>query len=284
MDTNRSTQQLIDHARRVGVPDRDLPSTIALDRLIGIDGTSNFRELGGIAVRDGAFRRGVVFRSDQLSEVTDVGMETFAQLGLRHVYDFRLPLERNRQPSKLPVDVPVSHVATGDISAAEAMIIKIPNMLTGVEPIAPASWWDDSYVDMLNRSAPMFTTVVRGMSKPGGVPALFHCTGGKDRTGMAAMLILQTLGASDADIIDDFLATNVFRTPNRLPHWEPQFSAAGIDRVDAMPILGVTRSGITAALNEVRRLGGTTQYLLDAGLSKDELGGLRANLVDKNGA
>ncbi len=277
--TPDTTEALLARAQSVGVPLGDLPETAEPNRLVRIDGTLNFRQLGGIAVQGGTVRRGVLFRSDQLSDVTDAGLAQLQQLGLRNVFDFRLPVERNRQPSRLPEGVPVTHVATGDSGVAEDMVSRIPNMLMGLEPIAPGSWWDDNYVDMLDRATPMFTAVVEGIGSGNGVPALFHCTGGKDRTGLAAMLILQTLGASEADIIDDFLATNLYRTPGRLPYWETHFVPAGITHEQALPILGVTRSGIVAALEEIKRRGGAEQYFRDAGVSADVLSGLRRNLV-----
>ncbi len=277
--TPSTTAALLARAQAIGVPVGDLPASAEPDRFVPIDGTLNFRQLGGIAVHGGTIKRGVLFRSDHLSEVTDAGLEAVQELGLRHVYDFRLPVERARQPSRLPDGVPVSHVATGDVAVAEDMVARIPNMLSGLEPIAPASWWDDNYVDMLERATPMFTAVVNGIGSSDGVPALFHCTGGKDRTGLAAMLLLHTLGASEADIIDDFLATNLYRTPGRLPYWETHFVSAGITHQQAMPILGVTRSGIVAALREINRRGGAEQYFLDAGVSADVLARLRRNLV-----
>jgi protein-tyrosine phosphatase len=270
---------LIAAAAAAGVPLVDLPSQVNVDRYIGINGTFNFRELGGIGVSNGVIKHDVLFRSDHLNEVTDSGLASIAALGLRQVYDFRLPIERERQPSRLPDDVGVTLLATGDLSAAEAMVAKIPNMLSGVEPIAPASWWDDNYVDLLGRGKEMLVALVAGIAQSDGVPALYHCTGGKDRTGMASMIILHALGASDEDIVDDFLATNVFRTPKRLPFWAPKFAEAGITKAQAMPILGVTRSGIMAALAELNRLGGAQQYLSDGGLTAETLTQLRTNLV-----
>ncbi len=275
-----TTAALLARARSIGVPVGDLPAFAVPSRFVPIEGTLNFRQLGGIAVRGGTIRQDVLFRSDQLSEVTDGGLAALQRLGLRQVFDFRLPVERTRQPSRLPHGVRVTNVATGDLAVAEDMVARIPNMLSGLEPIAPASWWDDNYVDMLERATPMFTAVVTGIGSSDGVPALFHCTGGKDRTGLAAMLVLHTLGASEADIVDDFLATNLYRTPGRLPHWEQHFVLAGITHQQAMPILGVTRSGIVAALREINRRGGAEQYFRDSGVSADALAGLRHNLVD----
>jgi protein-tyrosine phosphatase len=277
-----TSEELLARAVTAGVPAQDLPTSVATNRYVGVAGMLNVRQLGGIAVDGGHIRNNVLFRSDHLHEVTPAGEAMLAALKLRHVYDFRLPVEQARQPSKLPAGVPVSHLATGDMSAAEDMVAKIPNMLTGVEPIAPADWWDDNYVDMLDRAADMFVSLAAGLAQVEGVPALFHCTGGKDRTGMAAMIVLHTLGADDDAIIDDFLATNVFRTPLRLPHWEPQFEAAGITKQQAMPILGVTRSGITAALAELKRLGGGEAYLRQGGLTSGQLDQLRVNLVNSS--
>jgi protein-tyrosine phosphatase len=274
-----SGSQRIAQAAEVGVPAHDLPSTVVVERRVNIEGSLNFRELGGIVVDGGAIRSGVLFRSDHLNDLTPNGLASLTDLGLRRVFDFRLPAEQERQPSKLPEGMEVTNLATGDLAIAEAMVAKIPAMLSGQEPIAPATFWDDNYVDMLNRSSSMFTDLVRGLAIDDGVPALFHCTGGKDRTGMAAMLILATLGASDNDIIDDFLATNVWRTPLRLPHWKPQFEASGITTAQAMPILGVTRSGISAAVSELRRQGGAPAYLEAHGVTKKELAQLRDNLV-----
>lgn len=51
----------------------------------------------------------------------------------------------------------------------------------------------------------------------GETPVLFHCSAGKDRTGVAAMLILLALGASDKTIAEDFEKTNIWRRPS----WKP---------------------------------------------------------------
>jgi protein-tyrosine phosphatase len=280
MTTTLTTDELLARAADAGVPLPDLPGSIHPERFVDIAGMLNFRQLGGIEVTGGHMRSGVLFRSDHLNEVRPDGEKSLAALGLRQVFDFRLPIERERQPSKLPAELPVETLATGDMSTAEDMVAKIPNMLTGVEPIAPADWWDNNYVDMLTRAQPMFVALTIGLARPDAVPALFHCTGGKDRTGMAAMILLQTFGADDEAIIDDFLATNVYRTPLRLPHWKPQFEAAGITQAQAMPILGVTRTGVTTALAELKRLGGGEEYLRSGGMTTEHLQQLRTNLVD----
>jgi protein-tyrosine phosphatase len=285
--TSTSQHSLMTTALNVGIPAHDLPKHLDLTRSVAIDGTLNVRDLGGLTTMTGqTIRRGVLFRSDHLNEVTDVGLDQMRSLNLRYVYDFRLPVERERQPSNLPNNVRVELLATGDLSAAESMIAQIPAMLTGAQPIAPATWWDDNYVDMLERSHPMFSGLVRALtnstdsvfSQP-GTSAVFHCTGGKDRTGMASALILDALGVHHETIIDDFLMTNVYRTPARLPHWAPQFTAAGIAVGEALPILGVTRSGITTALAHITKRGGAEAYLLDGGVTPEGIDRLRSVML-----
>ena len=64
----------------------------------------------------------------------------------------------------------------------------------------------------------------------GETPILFHCSGGKDRTGVAAMLILLALGASDETICQDFVRTNVCRRPELEKIW-----AAHAEEIEAHP-------------------------------------------------
>ncbi len=285
-----SDHPLISAALEVGVPRYDLPSTVDPTRFVDLDGALNARDVGGLRNKDGeSIRRNTLLRTDHLNDITDAGLARMTSLGLRYVYDFRLPVERERQPSRLPEGVKVELLATGDLSVAEAMVAKIPAMLTGEEPIAAADWWDANYIDMLQRAHPMFSQLVMSLTDPldslavpqgsSPVSALYHCTGGKDRTGMATALILDVLGVDHELIVDDFLTTNVQRTPKRLPFWQPQFLAAGITTAQALPILGVTRSGIETALGYIAEQGGAEAYLKEAGVPAERFEALRATLL-----
>merc|ERR1719440_1633375 len=56
---------------------------------------------------------------------------------------------------------------------------------------------------------------LRSMAKPGGLPAFFHCSVGKDRTGLLAMLVLSLVGASDEEIATDYSLTAEFTPPTK---------------------------------------------------------------------
>ena len=101
----------------------------------------------------------------------------------------------------------------------------------------------------------------------GETPILFHCTAGKDRTGVAAMLILLALGASDETICQDFVRTNVCRRPELEKIW-----AAHAEEIEAHPeqkqfyqgIAGVHPESAPFVLDTIRKEYGTTDAYLEA--------------------
>ena len=96
---------------------------------------------------------------------------------------------------------------------------------------------------------------------------MYHCTGGKDRTGISTALLLELLGVADEDIVDDFLLTNLFRTPYRIQALRAGLEANGVDVRATVPIIGVCRSALKAARTEVRTtFGGAESYLVAGGL------------------
>ena len=101
----------------------------------------------------------------------------------------------------------------------------------------------------------------------GETPILFHCSAGKDRTGVAAMLILLALGASDETICQDFVRTNVCRRPELEKIW-----AAHAEEIEAHPeqkqfyqgIAGVHPESAPFVLDTIRKEYGTTDAYLEA--------------------
>lgn len=79
----------------------------------------------------------------------------------------------------------------------------------------------------------------------GETPVLFHCSAGKDRTGVAAILILLALGASDKTIAEDFEKTNIWRRPELEAVWAEHAEEIAADpaRKDFyLGVFGVHRS------------------------------------------
>jgi protein-tyrosine phosphatase len=94
-------------------------------------------------------------------------------------------------------------------------------------------------------------------------------------------MLLTALGVDQAIVIDDFLLTNVYRTPFRIASLAPSLRAVGVEVTSAIPIIGVCRSALVSALSHLdTHYGGLETYLADGGLSSADLSALRANLIE----
>jgi protein-tyrosine phosphatase len=268
-----------------GFAAHDLPSAnYGSDRRCPLLGTLNFRDAGGYAALNGTqVRRNLLFRSDQMSTLTDRDHEVIGSLGILQVFDFRLDSERERQPSRFggAFRPPVTELSTSDAQGLDSSMIDIlRDSLAGLRPLPDPTFWEDAYEAIFLAARPMFVQLFAGMARDGGLPVLYHCTGGKDRTGMATVLLHRVLGVSDADIIDDFLATNLFRSAVRIAALREGFRSSGVDPLAAIPILGVTRPAIERALEVLdQTYGGAEAYLLGGGLSPHDIDRLRKLLL-----
>jgi protein-tyrosine phosphatase len=284
--------QLHERARRVGIAEADLPRRLPHpDRRLPLEGGLNFRDLGGYPTQDGSVTRwGTLFRSDHLNTLTDADLADIAALGLQRVHDFRLQKERDRQPSRLPdgeAAPEVRHLGAADLGVDETMVDVVIDMLSGKRELPAPTYWDDNYDDMVERSRPMFCALITsiGEDEGAGLPSLFHCTGGKDRTGLAGVIVLELLGVDRETAIDDFLLTNLYRTPVRAEALAAQLEAVGITVPAALPILGVTRSAIERALAAIDdRHGGVERYVVDGGCDPQAVRNLRRLLVERGPA
>ncbi len=250
---------------------------------IAFEGAHNFRDVGGYAGFDGRIvRRGLIYRSDNLNTLTDADLERFGRMGLKVVYDFRLAVERERQPSRLPKAGPdIVLLATGDAGIDETVVDIVIDALAGRRPFPEPGFWEESYLNMVDQARPMFVELLGGLARRERIPAMYHCTAGKDRTGIATALLHRLLGVAEADIIHDFLLTNDYRVPKRMDALRPQLAAIGISDEEALSVVGVKAAVLERALKKIDATwGGAEQYLIDGGLDAGAPQGLRDLLLE----
>ncbi len=171
------------------------------DRVIPLDGSFNFRELGGYPAADGrVVAWGRLFRSDDLFELTREDREMVRRLGIRTVIDFRDKGEASASPDRLPdsvvhrrhLPIEVGKLAGGVMDGrltrekAVGMMVSVYRLLVH---------------DFQFRYREFFEIVLDGDSQP----LLFHCTAGKDRTGLAGALLLSGLGVERETVVGDYL-------------------------------------------------------------------------------
>jgi len=181
------------------------------DRILPLQGATNFRDLGGYLGRDGRpvrWRR--LFRSDHLGGLTDADKAVLAKLGLATAFDFRGVEERAAASYELPGVVQHSLAIEPTVTqrmqelAGEGQRITAP-VVSGL--------MKDLYRGLVNDQAHRFAELFEHLLHA-DAPVVFHCTAGKDRTGFAAALILLALGVPRDVVVQDYLLTNqVFEQP-----------------------------------------------------------------------
>jgi protein-tyrosine phosphatase len=240
---------------------------VVAERLVALEGTSNFRDLGGYPVAGGGRTRwGLVFRSDALHALTVEDLAVVGQLGLRVVYDLRGDHERERAPSKqLPTDDP-RRVALGIGGRAGQTKEITEAILDGeVEPLDD-DFLLEAYQRMAETDAPTFATLLTGLTDPDGLPALFHCTAGKDRTGMTAALLLSVLGVDETTILDDYELSTRLWAERRIERLRPKFEEAGIEIERYTNLFLAPRHAMVGLLARLHERHGTVErYLVEAG-------------------
>ncbi|HEX4905376.1 MAG TPA: tyrosine-protein phosphatase, partial [Acidimicrobiales bacterium] len=221
---------------------------------------------------------------DALHALTTRDIDTIAGLGLRSVFDLRWPYEREEQPTAIPASHGhrMVHLMLADDPDRPAGKGLLDQILDGTLPEADDGYMADIYADILASAAPMFGTLVTHVADPDWLPALFHCAAGKDRTGIAAALVLSVLGVDDETILDDYELTNIYRSNRRVEELRPAIEAAGVDVEKVRPFLSARRPVMEATLRHLRDdHGGVEAYLLGpAGVSHATLARLRDLLLE----
>lgn len=187
---------------------------VSLPRSIALDGTTNFRDLGGYAGADGrTVRWRKLFRSDHLAGLSPADLQALQALGVARAVDFRGVQERASQGYVWPfLDQQVLGIEPTVVQRALALVQQ-GHRLTADETVG---LMQDTYRSFVIDNADRFARLFH-LLQDSDQPLVFHCTAGKDRTGWAAALILLALGVSREAVREDYLLTNqLYRRPAEL--------------------------------------------------------------------
>lgn len=196
----------------------------------------NFRELGGYTGCGGRHvKYGAFYRSPALANIkTPADRARFEELGVRTVFDFRSEKERTLAPDPAfpgVVNIPASAMLAEDGSEMDFDLEKLLRSEDGIRMLTEGV--HESYARMPFGN-PAYRALF-GAIRAGQTPILFHCTAGKDRTGVAAALILKALGVSREDIVEDYLLTNACRTTGR-DQFRGMLERAGLPTAQAQQV------------------------------------------------
>lgn len=227
------------------------------DRVWRLQGAPNFRDLGGYIGHDGRplrWRR--LFRSDHLAELTPADLARLAPLQLARTFDFRGIEERAATPYELPG-------ATQHSLAIEPTVVQRMNDIAAAGTLLSApvvtELMKELYRALINDRAERFAELFEHLIES-DAPAVFHCTAGKDRTGIAAALLLLALGVPRDVVLQDYLLTNeLVRDPALIESPTPLEARAVLWRVQqgfldsALAIVDADHGGVERYLTQ--RLG-----------------------------
>ena len=239
-------------------------------------GATNFRELGGYEADEGKHVKwGQIYRGIPTGLLTGTAdRKLLDSLGLRLILDLRSESEAAEQPDYVPDGarlVRICGLCHPDGSEISFSPGDIEKLLKGKKD-EEHNLADAMYEQMLFRNK-AYKELFRAL-EAGETPILFHCSAGKDRTGVAAMLILLALGVSRADALADYMLTNVYRR-EIIERFLADKPAAERDLL--LPVEGVSEPMGAGAIDEIlRRYPSYEAYFADEfGLDAARLKALR---------
>ena len=186
---------------------------------VSLKGVRNIRELSQCEVASKSIKRNVLFRSSRLDKISDKKRNKFlSEYSIKTIIDLRTKVELEESKSfNYPDYIDFHHIPV--LNHSFFGITHEKNMRSALykesKKIKDDSFFEDYMIRMYKAIVfdeysqaqfKVFFDVVLN-SKPGGI--LFHCAGGKDRTGIAALFILTILGASKETILDDYSLSDV---------------------------------------------------------------------------
>jgi protein-tyrosine phosphatase len=254
--------------------------TTFADRLVPFDTCFNFRDLGGYRTEDGAqLRWKTLFRADTIHRLDGADLDVFHDLGLRTIIDLRSQHELDDHGQLRP--------------AAETVVLHHLPMLDEVgspnrpRPEPPpaelaALTTGGAYISMADQGRHAIARAVALLARPERLPAVFHCTAGKDRTGILAAVVLSAVGVSDDDIVQDYMLTAESRATRDafLQVHDPDYYAF----IQSLPVAirEMDTAAIPTMLNWMRdEHGSVAGFLRSGGVDEPALAALQANLIER---
>lgn len=231
--------------------------------LIPLKGTSNARDLGGYLTLDGRkTKSGVFMRSDDTDELTDTDIEKLLSLGVKVVIDLRHEKATQTWPDKLAnVDgIEYHHIAISEAHRVSNGSYKGYLEYTGEGNVVK------QLIDII-------ANVDDGV-------VLFHCIGGKDRTGFLSMLLLLLANVDTQTIINNYVVSYDFIKERKKIREiiERDVETRGVDCLE--PLHFSSERKIVSLMNYIiDNYGSVENYLAACGVSVQNIGKIKSRFI-----
>lgn len=250
------------------------PETAPASPFMPTDGIHNLRDYGGYGLPGGArVKTGLLLRSGQHMEASEADLETLAQLDIRTIIDLRGISERTSFPCRRHPSFD-AHVIAYDGETTNSPPHEGGGGAVDMTPEKARQRMIAVYTRMPNNPAmlDMFSRYFAALATRDGA-SLVHCFAGKDRTGVAASLLLHVLGCTRDDVVTEFLRTNDAPTTHilerqSLPRMEAHYGEIAPEA--KRNLMGVLPEYIDTYFAEVTRIAGSLDTYLAQALGVDE--------------
>ena len=246
-------------------------------RSLGIDSVLNLRDMGGFKTTSGAtVASGLVYRSNELYNISASDMLLLTQLNLKTVFDFRTEAERAARPDELAdgvnyvsLDVQADDPSAGigDLSVLLADAQKANDTLGGGKI-------EEKFKEAYRQSVTLpsakiaYRKLFLALADEKQLPAIFHCASGKDRTGWAAAALLSILGVAEEAIVENYLLSNEY-VLGQYDEVIKKFLEDGGHPSIPTATLGVKEEYLAAAFDEMYMQYGSIENYFSEGLGID---------------
>ena len=252
-----------------------------------VEGAVNLRDLGGLPTRDGArIRPRRLLRSGLMHAITPAGLATLRDtLGVRTVIDFRDPGEREQDGLVDWARHDVTDLHLPPLS--EAAFLAQQRAVSGEQAAArkalgPGGGLErELYRDLVGSDAGRraYRAFLERLADPATGPAVFHCSGGRDRTGVAAALVLSVLGVDEAVICEDYRLSGEQLRPHTR-HFVEQLATFGLTEGQWLQLVRCRAETMAGFLEDLRsEYGSPMGYVEAIGVPDAAVESIRARLL-----
>ncbi|CAN7426398.1 tyrosine-protein phosphatase [Paenibacillus sp. LjRoot56] len=260
-------------------------SVITAERKVNVKGLDNFRDLGGYRTEDGrTVKWGKLFRANELAALTENDKQIVQDLGIRTDIDFRSQGEVAQKPDpKIPGMTYVWDPVMKDLGNSTDI-----TQLFKMDYASMMAMMEDGQRNMVSDpQVQAYKTMFELLKDPSNGAIVYHCTAGKDRTGLGSALILLALGVDEKTIMQDYLLSNDYRAAGNqatLKYMAPMMTTEDSKKI-ATSILGVESEWLQASLDEIKKQYGTYNAFFEKalGVTTQDLEELKALYLEAPG-
>ena len=231
-------------------------------RHVVLQGAANFRDIGGYETKDGRHVKwGEIYRSADISKLTDADLEVLKEKKITYDVDLRGHQEQAQAPDKLNPGMDYILLPAGSDN--------LNNWMKGIANVK-GKGGDSLMVVFYSNTDSLAARYKPFFSKLLGLPTdqslVFHCTAGKDRTGIGAALLLYSLGVPYNTIMKDYLATNYYRTAEN----QRSINGMHIDKEVATDMLQAKKEYLDATFTAIKKQYGSVDNYLRTQIGLDD--------------